>query len=130
MHLTDLFETSEPIQCRLERNEHGWQVVASIGGTEVGRATVGKARDGEGYSVMDVFVNPDFRRLGVGTAMYDHAFRSGFAPLRPDRKQSPDGSAFWHRAQTKKIRLGKPMPPMEWGKLRDIRKPRKPAPEI
>jgi GNAT superfamily N-acetyltransferase len=119
----------QTIDYKLVRGQGGWEVVATVNGECIGSAIIGQHRyRPDAYSVMNVWVNDEYRRRGVATAMYDFAYRHGFAPLYPDQKQSHHGQAFWHKAQMRAFRLGKPMPPMEWGKLRGLRKPKRQAP--
>jgi len=47
------------------------------------------------YMADDVFVNPDFRRLGIATVMYDFARNNLDVPIKPSDTQTDDGSAFW-----------------------------------
>jgi len=129
MRAREIFEAPEQLRLSLERtSEKAWLIVAKIGDELVGTLSIGPSRSGYGlpgsYSVMNVGVNPQHQRKGIATAMYDFAYKKGFAPLTPDPKQSPDGQAFWAKAYGKKLKLGQPRPTHEWGKLRDLRKPK------
>ncbi len=125
--VNSLDEASAPngIRCEISETDHGWRIDAYINDEHVGSLSIGTARYGRGgFAAMNVSVDKEYRRKGVATAMYDFAYKSGLAPLYPDSKQSGDGSNFWHGTRMKKLKLGRPLPPMEWGKLRGLRKPK------
>lgn len=87
---------------------------AYVGNDYAGSMSIGPARSGNGYSVMNVYVNPQFRRMKLATRFYNAAYKAGYKPIVPDSKLAPDGRAFWDAHVSTRIKLGKPLPKYEW----------------
>lgn len=64
------------------------------------------------WSCTDVFINKNFQRLGIASAIYDMAARAGYKIIRSGvygGKLTPDGSALWDtRREWKKGRFEHP----------------------
>jgi GNAT superfamily N-acetyltransferase len=70
------------------------------------------AEDRGSWSATNAYVDPNFQRLGIATAMYDYATRLGFKILPSGHhggKLSSQGAALWQSRQ-KPWRLNKPRP--------------------
>ena len=53
----------------------------------------------DAYIADDLYVEKQFRRQGVATAMYDFAKSQLDAPVKPSTAQTADGSAFWGKKE-------------------------------
>ncbi len=76
-------------------------VKALINGKVVGSAEFA-SDDPEGmggFYAIDVGVNPEYRRMGVATAMYNAA-EEKFGELIPSEFQTDDARAFWQARNT------------------------------
>lgn len=70
------------------------KVVARAGAAIVGRVTayIDSKRE---LVVLEAWVEPDFRRKGIATALYRAIENSTGRLLKPDRSLSDDAIAFW-----------------------------------
>ena len=84
-------EQEETVNIRYIEDLHA--VVASVGGKRVGALRVKPFK--EGYKVDAVSVNPDYRKLGIGTEMYRVAFEA-LHSLHSDMHQTPDAKRIWN----------------------------------
>ena len=82
--------------------------VVGLNGKEIGRANLAKKPDGtyDNYFV-SVRIDPEFRRQGVASRLYDFVQADTGQPLRPSpRFQTPDAKAFWEARLADEVRAG------------------------
>ena len=57
----------------------------------------------DAWRVQRVWVEKDYRRRGIATALYDYAFHRGFRPLKGGRIQTAEVAALWRTHIVKKL---------------------------
>jgi hypothetical protein len=112
-----------PIQFRIER-EAVWAngeesktecyFNAYDGETFAGSLHIAPSRDRRTFSVISVWVNPEYRRMKLATRLYNAAHEAGFQPITPDSNIKPDGVQFWDAHMRGKWKLGAKRPEMKW----------------
>ena len=50
---------------------------------------------------MLTYVNRECRLQGIATKMYEKAFEFSGKPIKPSKRQTTDGKAFWKRFRSK-----------------------------
>lgn len=152
MRFRELFEAKEPtmgsttstlkdgraLVLTLEPGNQGYVVTAEVDGDYAGGLRLTRSRnDDTTWSASDVFLNTEYRRLGIATALYNFAFKSGVRPIVPDRKLTPDGDAFWrnHLKSGEKMvrkngRLHFVSPKREWNPKHTIKEGRVVKPKL
>jgi len=80
------------ISATFDRRERDWNVIAEYKGVVVGTAT---CFDASIACMTSVWVHPQVRRRGVGSAMFAFMERKLGRELEPSSKLTPDGQAFW-----------------------------------
>ena len=70
-------------------------VMAYIDGKLAGKAEFANDDEHGGFYAIDTGVKPEYRRMGVATAMYDSAMEHFDGEVVPSHYQTPDAKAFW-----------------------------------
>jgi GNAT superfamily N-acetyltransferase len=116
-------EEDAPIEFRIER-EPIWRDGAESkdecyfhaydGDKYAASLHIAPSRDGRSFSAISVWVNPEYRRMGLATRLYNAAHEAGFQPITPDSNLKPDGVKFWDAHMRGKWKQGQPRPEMKW----------------
>lgn len=97
---------AEPVYDDGDRQLHA----VTKGGQYIGETYFGQHPTWPGRLEGAPEVHPDYRRRGVGSAMYDYASELGGAPMAPSDRHTDDAEAFWRsRKQASHDEL-KPLP--------------------
>jgi ribosomal protein S18 acetylase RimI-like enzyme len=75
--------------------EGNFIVKAYINGAFAGIAEFANDDDHGGFYAIDTSVKPEYRRMGVATAMYDSAMEHFDGGIVPSHFQTADAKAFW-----------------------------------
>jgi len=93
-----LIEITSAVIFKLEKTKDGHKVTANLGSKVIGSANIRRHPNGQ-YFGTSLHVDPEHRRRGIATKMYDYVEQQLHTKLKPAFIDSDEGEAFWKARQ-------------------------------
>lgn len=98
----EFLNEGKDVSMKLKSLDDTYKVIATINNKEVGTLDFIKSKFKNVLKGTGVTVDPSFRRMGIGSGMYEFAEKElGLKFVRSDDVLTPDGKALWNNKNRK-----------------------------